>query len=182
MADAIADKLTVDSEREDVWLSLTHHGADPDLDSQCRDRKDPYVNQTMAMFANVEAALDNRSLAPNTSIHQVYGAGADDPDDGIYSPTEAVENASEQGHELLLDVPYELPGDGFDNLVNHRLSYDLDPRQAPHYDADYQTHLTRQNVEITITSSAFGHETRAQAQVDTIVDAMDPLFETETDT
>jgi high-affinity iron transporter len=179
MADAVAAKVDAYPEDADLWLSLTHHGADPDLESQCRDRKDPYVNQSIAMFEGVERELENRSMAPNVSVHQVYGTGADDADDGFYSPTEAVENASAEGHEVLLDVPYELPGDGYDNLVNHRLDYDLDPRDAPHYDQDYRTHLTRENVRITITSSAFAADTRAQAQVDAIVDAMTPLFDDE---
>jgi len=177
MADAIETKLASYDEDERVWLSLTHHGADPNLQSQCKDRKDPYVNQTIEMFENTKAALDNRSLAPNVSIHQVYGSGAEGSDDGIYSPTEAVENASKTDHTSLLDVPYELPGDGFDNLVNHRLNYNLDPRDAPHYDHQFQTHLTRENVQILVTSSAFAADDRAQAQVDVIEEAIATIAE-----
>jgi high-affinity iron transporter len=177
MADALARMLDRYAGDEDVWLSLTHHGADPGLESQCRDRKDPYINQTVEMFERTKRALENKSLAPNASIHQVYGSGADDADDGFYSPMEAVENASEAGAWHLLDVPYELPGDGYDNLVNHRLNYDLDPRNAPHYDHEYQTHLTRENVQITVTSSAFAQQARTQAQVDVIEQALETYLE-----
>lgn len=177
MADHLARKANAYPDDARIWMSLTHHGADPDLQSQCKDRRDPYVNQTVAMFEGTRDALRNRSLGPEVMIHQVYGNGAGDPDDGFYSPTEAVENASAENVTHLLDVPYELPGDGYDNLVQHRLNYDLDPRDAPHYGPDYRTHLTREGVPVTVTSSAFGAETRAQAQVDAVVEAMEPVFE-----
>jgi high-affinity iron transporter len=179
MADHLARKVNRYPADAKVWLSLTHHGADPDLRSQCRDRRDPYINQTVAMFEKTRDALGNRSLGPEVMVRQVYGDGAGDPDDGFYSPSEAVENASKRNATHLLDVPYELPGDGFDNLVNHRLNYDLDPRDAPHYGENYRTHLTREGVPILVTSSAFGSETRAQAQVDAIAEALAPVAEGE---
>lgn len=177
MADAIATKAAAYPDDARLWVSLTHHGADPDMQSYCRDRADPYVAQTHTMFDHVSEALDNRTLGPNVTVQMVYGSGAGDASDGIYSPTEAVENASAWDATHLMDVPYELPGNGFDNLVQHRLNYDLDPRAAPHYDETYTTHLTREGMAVTITSSDFARETRAQAQVEAIVDAMAPLFE-----
>ncbi len=180
MADAIAEKARAyaNEKQGGLWLSLTHHGADTEAQSPCKDRAEPYVAQTQQMFANTKQALANRSLPENTTIAMVYGTGAED-DSEIYSPQQAVDNASKANASHLLDVPYELPGDGYDNLVNHRASYGLDPRQAPHYDEDYETHLTRQNVQIKITSSAFAAETRALAQYEAILEAMEPVLETD---
>jgi hypothetical protein len=179
MADAIAETVRQQADpSEGVWVSLTHHGTDPGSDSPCKDRPEPYVEQSRAMFEATAERLEDE-LHPNATVAMVYGQGAEDSE-AIYSPLQAAENASEAGYDHLVDVPYELPGDGYDNLVNHRNSYELDPREAPHYDDSYRTNLTRYGVDITITSSDVARETRADAQTAAILDAMNPLFDEET--
>jgi high-affinity iron transporter len=177
VADHVAERLADYPDDAHVWVSLTHHGVDPGAQSPCKDRAEPYVNQTEAMFETAEAELANRSLGPEVTVGMVYGQGADGEDDGVLSPTEALDEARDANASYVLDVPYELPGNGYDNLVQHRLGYDLDPREAPHYGPDYETELTRQGLDVTITSSDAAEDARATAQADAVVDALRPALE-----
>lgn len=172
MAERIAQRVNAYPPQAHVWVSLTHHGMNPDAESPCKDRPDPYNEQTRLMFEKTLQALDAHTLVPNTTIERVYGQGAGD-DDSVLSPMQAIQEARSVEATHLLDVPYELPGNGFDNLVQHRSNYGLEPQNAPHYDASYETHLTRHGIDITITRSDTTHEARANAQAGTILEALD---------
>ncbi len=159
-----------------VAVFLTHHGMTPGAQSACQDRQDPYNDQAEAMYEATEAALEDRLADREVAIFQVYGQGAGEQGDGTLSPEEALEEAKAWNATHVVDVPYELPGDGFDNLVNHRLNYGLDPAKAPHYDADHETHLTRYGMQVRIVSSAFAQDARALAQVEVIEHALADRF------
>lgn len=176
MANGTAEHVVerVDAYPDDarVAVFLTHHGMTPGSESVCQDRKDPYNAQAEAMFEATEAAIETRLGDREVKVLQVYGQGAGEQGDGVFSPQEALEEADAWNATQVIDVPYELPGDGYDNLVNHRLNYGLDPAQAPHYDGDHETHLTRYGMQVTITSSAFATEDRALAQLEVIEHAL----------
>ncbi len=171
-ADHVAERVNAYPQQARVAVFLTHHGMTPGTASPCEDREDPYNAQAKAMFEATKAALEDRLGDREVKILQVYGQGAGEEDDGVLSPEEALEEADAWNATHVMDVPYELPGDGYDNLVNHRLNYGLDPAQAPHYDAAHETHLTRYGMQVTITSSAFGTDARAMAQVEVIEHAL----------
>lgn len=153
---------------EPVAVFLTHHGQAPDSASPCGGGPDQYHANARRLHELTLAALAEEVDRPNVHYYQVYGQGADAADDGILSPMEAVTQAKADGARRVLDLPYELTGDGFDNLVAHRSSYGLDPEDAPHYDADHETHITVDGLEVRILSSAFGAEARGASLVEVI--------------
>lgn len=160
-----------------VAVFLTHHGMDPGYESPCRDRPDPYNAQAQRMFELARAAVLNRSLDRDVRVLQVYGQGAGDADDDVLSPREALDAAKAWGATHVVDLPYELTGNGYDNLVVHRGNYGLDPAEAPHYNASYETTFTRDGMQVRILSSAFGTDQRALAQVSVILDVLDDAVE-----
>ncbi len=172
VADHVAERLAAYPADARISVHLTHHGMTPGSQSYCEDREDPYNTQTGILFEQAQAAVANRSIDRDVQVLQVYGQGAGEEDDGVLSPTEALEQARDWGATHVLDIPYELPGNGFDNLVIHRLNYELDPEQAPHYGPGYETELTRYGMDVRITSSAFAVEERARAQLHVILDAL----------
>ncbi len=177
VANEVERRVAETPEDARVAVFLTHHGMDPGYESPCRDRPDPYNAQAMRMFELARAAVLNRSLDRDVRVLQVYGQGAGDADDGVLSPTEALDTADGWGATHVVDLPYELTGNGYDNLVVHRGNYGLDPAEAPHYDDAYETRFTRQGMEVRILSSAFGTEERALAQVGVILDVVDEAVE-----
>ncbi|HEX2022483.1 MAG TPA: hypothetical protein VHH36_07205, partial [Candidatus Thermoplasmatota archaeon] len=155
-----------------VAVFLTHHGASPSAKSPCSGAPDAYNAGAKALFESARAALEAADVRPAAGVFQVYGQGAGAADDGILSPEEALAKAREAGATHVLDLPYELTGDGFDNLVAQRASYGLDPRDAPHYDANRETYLTRDGMTIRIASASYETELRAEALVDAIARAL----------
>ncbi|MDX1611178.1 MAG: FTR1 family protein [Candidatus Thermoplasmatota archaeon] len=184
LATSLAETVEAQAGDGKVAILLTHHGMTPGFESPCRAREDPYNQQAQAMFEATAEALNaslDPALAERTLILQVYGSGAGDPDDGVLSPEEALEEAAAWGAQRVLDVPYELPGNGYDNLVNHRLSYGFTPDQAPYYGPGYETTLTRDGMHITVLSSAFAVDARAQAQAEVIAHVIDKALAQHTD-
>ncbi len=171
IAEHIVERVDTFPDEAHVWVSLTHHGIDPSAQSPCEDRPEPYVDQTFTMYENTAEALSAHETGPNLTHAMVYGQGAQDSEE-VLAPMQALEEAQQAGATHVLDIPYELPGNGFDNLVQHRQSYGLQPENAPHYDSQYETHLTRHGLEITITRSDIAHDARATAQVDAIQNAL----------
>lgn len=156
-----------------VAVFLTHHGQSPDAQSPCDAGKpDPYNANAAKLWEGVQQALAEEIARPNVTYLQVYGQGADAPGDGILSPTEALAAAREAGARHVIDLPYELTGDGFDNLVAQRSSYGLAPEDAPHYDANRETRLTIRGLDVRIASATFGWDARGAALAEVVEAAM----------
>ncbi|HWG89532.1 MAG TPA: FTR1 family protein [Candidatus Thermoplasmatota archaeon] len=156
-----------------VAVFLTHHGANPDAESPCAPgTPDQYNANAASLYEAILKALEKHPLGENVRLYQVYGQGAGSPDDGILSPLEAVDAAKQEGATLVLDLPYELTGNGFDNLVAHRGSYGLDPAKAPHYDGNHETYLTVKGVTVRILSSSYEAEARGRALVEVVEEAL----------
>jgi hypothetical protein len=172
VADRVAALLAEYPEDEPVAVFLTHHGSDPQAQSPCGGGADQYNENAAALHAGVLRALNETVTRANVRYYQVYGQGAGAADDGILSPKEALAQAKKDGARHVLDLPYELTGDGFDNLVVQRASYGLAPEDAPHYDADHETRLTLQGMDVRIVSSSFGWEARGAALVEVVEAAM----------
>jgi high-affinity iron transporter len=157
---------------EPVALFLTHHGQKPGSTNPCGSGEDQYHANAKALHEATLKAIAEEVQREGLHVFQVYGGGANAPDDGMLSPLEAVEEARALGIRRVLDLPYELTGDGFDNLVVQRRAYGLEPERAPHYDAERETRLTVKGVDVRILSSAFGTEARAAALVEVIEAAL----------
>ena len=172
VADRVAALLAEYPEDEPVAVFLTHHGADPKAQSPCGGGADQYNKNAAALHAGVLQALGETVARADVRYYQVYGQGAGAADDGVLSPREALAQARKDGALHVIDLPYELTGDGFDNLVAQRASYGLDPQEAPHYDARRETRLTAQGMDVRIVSSSFGHAARGAALVEVIEAAL----------
>lgn len=158
---------------EPVVVFLTHHGQAPGSRSPCGDKgPDQYHANAKALHEGVLKALAEDVDRPNVRYYQVYGQGAGAPDDGILSPLEALEQAKADGARRVLDLPYELTGDGFDNLVAQRGSYGLAPEDAPHYDADRETRMTLRGMDVRIASASFEAEARGAALAEVVEAAL----------
>ena len=155
-----------------VALFLTHHGQRPDSKSPCGGGPDQYHATARRMFETTVQALREETGRDDLLVLQAYGQGASAPDDGVLSPLEALDAARAEGATHVLDLPYELTGDGFDNLVAHRRSYGLAPEDAPHHDARHETRMTMRGLDVRILSSSFSVEARAAALVEVIEDAL----------
>ena len=156
-----------------VAVFLTHHGADPARKSPCAEAPDQYNANAKRMFESVHATLEDGLVYDGeVRVFQVYGQGADAADDGVLSPREALQAARAWGATHVLDLPYELSGNGFDNLVRHRESYGLEWPQAPYYDANHETFLTFQGLTVKIASSLFGIEARGAALAHVVEEAL----------
>ena len=156
-------------EGEPVAVFLTHHGQNPASTSPCGDKgPDQYHENAKALHEAVLKALGEDVQREGVRYYQVYGQGAGAADDGMLSPLEALEQARADGARRVLDLPYELTGDGFDNLVAHRGSYGLAPEDAPHYDANRETRMTLRGMDVRIASASFEVEARAAALVEVV--------------
>lgn len=172
VADRVAQLLAEYPEGEPVAVFLTHHGSKPEAQNPCGDGPDQYNGNAAKLHEGVLKALAETVTRAEVRYYQVYGQGAGAADDGVLSPKEALAQAKKDGMRHVLDLPYELTGDGFDNLVAQRASYGLDPRQAPHYDADHETRLTIQGLDVRIVSSSFGAEARGAALAEVVEAAL----------
>lgn len=168
VAAEVKARLAEVPEDEAVAVFLTHHGQTPGAASPCGDGADQYQENAKRLYDATLAALAETVERPDVRYYQVYGQGAGAADDGVLSPLEAVAQAKRDGARSVLDLPYELTGDGFDNLVVQRGSYGLEPADAPHYDAARETRLVVDGVPVRILSSVFGTEARAAALVEVI--------------
>ena len=168
VAAEVKARLAEYPEDEAIAVFLTHHGQQPDSTSPCDGGRDQYHANAARLYDLTLAALAEEVDRPNVRYYQVYGQGAGAADDGILSPLEAVAEAKADGATRVLDLPYELTGDGFDNLVAHRRSYGLAPEDAPHYDASRETRLEVDGLPVRILSSAFGAEARGAALVEVV--------------
>lgn len=168
VAAEVKARLAEVPEDESVAVFLTHHGQSPASTDPCGGGKDQYHANAARLYDLTAQALSEEVDRPNVRYYQVYGQGARAADDGILSPLEAVAQAKADGATFVLDLPYELTGDGFDNLVAHRSSYGLAPEDAPHYDASRETQLQVDGMPVRILSSAFGAQDRGAALVEVI--------------
>jgi high-affinity iron transporter len=157
---------------EKVAVFLTHHGQSPTSKNPCGQGPDQYHANAKRMHEAALAAIRETVQREGVTYYQVYGAGAGKPDDGVLSPLEALEEARTAGAARVIDLPYELTGDGFDNLVAQRLSWGLDPKDAPHYDARFQTSFTLGGTHVLIASAQFGAQARGEALADAIAEAL----------
>ena len=156
-----------------VAVFLTHHGQSPDAQNPCgAGSPDQYNANAAKLWEGVQQALTEEITRPGVTYMQVYGQGADAAEDGILSPAEALEAAREAGARHVIDLPYELTGDGFDNLVAQRASYGLAPEDAPHYDANHETRLTVRGLDVRIASATFGWDARGAALAEVVEAAM----------
>lgn len=156
-----------------VAVFLTHHGQRPGAASPCGDKgPDAYQANAKVLYEATLAALAEDVTRPGVQYLQVYGQGAQARDDGVLSPLEALEVARAEGARHVIDLPYELTGDGFDNLVAQRRSWGFEPESAPHYDDAHETRVTIRGMDVRIASAAFGVEGRAEALVAAIEAAM----------
>lgn len=169
----VQELLARTNDGDSVAVFLTHHGSSPQSKSPCGDKNaDEYHANAKHLYERALAALAEDVTRPNVRYYQVYGQGAGAADDGVLSPTEALEQARRDGATRVIDVPFELTGNGFDNLVAQRASYGLDPHDAPWYDANHETRLTIRGLDVLITSADFGAEAKASALVEVIRDAI----------
>lgn len=151
---------------------LSHHGARPGAASPCGAGVDAYHANAKRMFDAALAAIGEELPGADVEVFQVYGQGAGEADDGVLSPLEAVEEARAWGADRVLDLPFELTGNGFDNLVAHRASYGLAPEDAPHYDDAFETTLDVGGVPVRILSSAFEADARGAALAAAVEEAL----------
>lgn len=172
VADEVARRLKEYPEGEPVAVFLTHHGATPGSKSPCGSDEDQYHANAKALYDGARKAIDETVRRDGVTYYQVYGQGADAQDDGVLSPLEALEEARKAGARHVLDVPYELTGDGVDDLVAQRLSYGLQPEDAPHYDAMRETRMTLRGMDVRIVSASFGQAARGAALVDAVEAAL----------
>jgi high-affinity iron transporter len=172
VAGHVRDLLTQTPEDGPVAVFLTHHGADPQATNPCGTGADQYNANAKALFDGVMKAVAEEVTRGDVEYFQVYGQGAGTPDDAVLSPLEALDAAREAGARRVIDIPYELTGDGFDNLVAQRGSYGLAPEDAPHYDAARETRMTLRGLDVRIVSSAFAQEARGAALAEVIQTAL----------
>lgn len=151
---------------------LTHHGQTPGSTSPCGTGEDQYHANAAALYAGTTMALAEELAGRDVLTFQVYGQGADAADDGVLDAMEALAKAREAGATHVIDLPFELTGDGMDNLVMQRAGYGLLPQDGPHHDAAGETRLTRDGVNVLIASGAYAPEARAAALVEVVEAAL----------
>lgn len=163
VAARVKELLAEVPEGEEVAVFLTHHGQDPGYVAPCTQKADPYNANAKLLYEGVRAALDEEIAREGVTYHQVYGQGAEEATDGVLSPTEALAVAKRAGVRHVIDLPFELTGNGFDNLVVQRSSYGLPREEAPHYDANGETRLEVDGMRVRIASAVFSTEARGLA-------------------
>lgn len=159
-----------------VSIHLSQHGATPGSQNPCGDGADQYHENLQRQFELASAAvLERMEDRGNVTLRHVYGQGAGTADDGVLSPTEALDLDVEEGMARTIIIPYEFWGDAMDNLVNLRESLGYEPEQSPYYDSDYETRFTYQGVSVHIASAEFSTEAKSDAQLAAIGLTMESL-------
>lgn len=161
-----------------ISIHLSQHGATPGSPNPCGSGDDQYHDNLQKQFALASAAVEERlAWHGNVTVRHVYGQGADATDDGVLSPTEALDLDVADGIQRTIVIPYEFWGDAVDNLVNLRESLGYEPDDAPYYDGDYQTTFTRDGVSVLIASANFSTYIKSDAQLFAIGETMETLTE-----
>ncbi|HET6399685.1 MAG TPA: FTR1 family protein [Candidatus Thermoplasmatota archaeon] len=144
----------------DVAVHLAQHGGDPGGQNPCGDGPERYHASTRASFLLARDEVQRR--LPGVPVRQVYGQGADGPDQAL-SPMEALRLDRDAGVRHIIVLPYEFWGDAMDNLVPLREAYGLTPDQLPYYGPGHETRLTVQGVDVRIASAEYGMEAKVDA-------------------
>lgn len=163
VADHVATLLDDTDPGDRVSVLLAQHGARAGSQNPCGTGEDQYHQYAKEEFALAYTALQERFPDRDLVVRHVYGQGAEAADDGVLSPTEALDldAAADVDHAFI--VPYEFWGNGMDNLVNLRENLGFAPGEHPYYDPGYTTNGTYNGTDYTVTSAQFSTEAKATA-------------------
>jgi len=140
-----------------VAVFLSNHGFPTAKIGKYNAARDCYHENVRIVFDSArEAILQEIDWDGDLIVLQVFGQFLEkkyNPNGQMMSPLRALEMASSQGFEYIIDIPYEFPGDSVDVLVKLRNAYGL--KELPNWNEKFETHFKYKGIKVKITSASF---------------------------
>jgi len=149
---------------EPAAIHLSGHGLGTAMCGSYDCGADGYHAQSEALFERTKRVLERRIERPAaTGVFRLYGDGAeqaDDPDDLVDSPTEALDARSAAGFDHVIDIPFEFDSDSRDTLIVLREGY---RRPIPDWNESYESEFSHDGMHVKIANASFGFRRKARA-------------------
>jgi hypothetical protein len=150
--------------RSAVAIHLSGHGLGTSMCGSYNCGADGYHAQSEALFERTKRAIEKRIDRPGpTGVFRLYGDGAesaDDPQDLVDSPIEALDARAAAGFENVVDIPFEFDSDSRDTLIVLRQGY---RRPIPDWNERYESEFSHAGMDVRITNASFGFKRKARA-------------------